>query len=102
MTMRMALVVVAAALGGCADEDASSDAGAPLVQAPIPTALYQSSAAYGTPTVAYDVVDRSQFDRASAQASTWCRANYGTAARLVDAGRADAPADAIATFECVK
>ena len=100
MTMRMAsVVVVAAALSGCGDENASSDAASPLVQAPTPRDLYESSAAHGRPTVAYGVTDRAQFDRASAEAFTWCRANYGIAARVVDdAGQAEG----VTTFQCVK
>jgi hypothetical protein len=103
----MRTIVIAAAVAGFALASCTSKhttieqptaAPAPVVVAPAAPVIVQPTA--GRPaTIAYTVNGQQQLDQASVMAANWCRANYGTDARLVD--RARSSAGDLVTYACV-
>jgi hypothetical protein len=100
-TLAMAAIAAGVALAGCTSKHTTIVEPTATVPAPVvvaPPVVYQPTA--GRPaTIAYTVVGQEQFNQASVMAANWCRANYGTDARLVD--KAQSTAGDVVTYACV-
>jgi hypothetical protein len=97
------LILATAAVAGCTvketvvRQEPAPPPAATVYQAPPP--VVQTPTEGRPATIIYTVMGQQQFNQAAVQAANWCRANYGTDARLVDQSRSTA-GDRV-TFACV-
>ena len=100
-TIAIAALTAGIALTGCTSKHTTIEE--PAAAAPAPVVVTQPiivQPTAGRPaTIAYTVVGQQQLDQASVLAANWCRANYGTNARLVD--KASSTTGDVVTYACV-